>query len=133
MNTETKSSATLTPKKLNKKKDRISKSYKSGLTFPVGRVHRLIITKGAQRRIGAETPIYLAAVLEYLAAEIVELAGNASTNNKTKRITPRHVFLAISNDNELSQLFASDIIAHGGVVPHIHSMLLPKRKAAKEE
>ena len=78
-------------------------------------------------RIGAGAPVYMAAVLEYLAAEILELAGNASRDNKKSRIIPRHIQLAVRNDEELNKLLSDVTIANGGVLPNIHSQLLPKK------
>ena len=82
-------------------------------------------------RIGAGAPVYLAAVLEYMAAEVLELAGNACRDNKKKRVTPRHLVLAIRNDEELNKFLGGVTIAAGGVLPNIHSVLLPK-KSKKE-
>ena len=83
-------------------------------------------------RIGAGAPVYLAAVLEYLAAEVLELSGNAARDNKKSRIVPRHIQLAVRNDEELSKLLAGVTIAEGGVLPNIHAVLLPKKSGKKE-
>ncbi|XP_006034521.1 histone H2A-beta, sperm-like [Alligator sinensis] len=104
-----------------------TKSAKAGLQFPVGRVHRLLRRGHYAERIGAGAPVYLAAVLEYLSAEILELAGNAARENKRSRIGPRHIQLAVRNDEELNSLFAGVTIAEGGVMPNILSQLLPKK------
>ncbi|GAA6027423.1 hypothetical protein JCM8097_007853 [Rhodosporidiobolus ruineniae] len=104
-----------------------SRSAKAGLQFPVGRIHRLLRRGHYAQRIGAGTPVYLAAVLEYLAAEILELAGNAARDNKKSRITPRHLQLAIRNDDELDNLLKNITISQGGVLPNIHANLLPNK------
>ncbi|KAJ3309775.1 Histone H2AX [Boothiomyces sp. JEL0838] len=104
-----------------------SRSSRAGLQFPVGRVHRLLRKGNYAQRVGAGAPVYLAAVLEYLAAEILELAGNAARDNKKSRIIPRHLQLAIRNDEELNKLLGSVTIAQGGVLPNIHSQLLPQK------
>lgn len=102
----------------------LSRSSKAGLAFPVGRVHRLLRKGNYAQRIGAGAPVYLAAVLEYLAAEILELAGNAARDNKKTRIIPRHLQLAIRNDEELNKLLGGVTIAQGGVLPNIHQSKL---------
>ena len=104
-----------------------SRSSRAGLQFPVGRVHRLLRKGNYSERVGAGAPVYLAAVLEYLTAEILELAGNAARDNKKTRIIPRHLQLAIRNDEELNKLLGRVTIAQGGVLPNIQAVLLPKK------
>eukprot|EP01114_Cavostelium_apophysatum_P006611 TRINITY_DN17_c0_g2_i1.p1 TRINITY_DN17_c0_g2~~TRINITY_DN17_c0_g2_i1.p1 ORF type:complete len:165 (-),score=33.71 TRINITY_DN17_c0_g2_i1:188-640(-) len=110
-----------------------TRSYRAGLQFPVGRVHRHLREGRYAERTGAGAPVYLAAVLEYLAAEILELAGNASRDNKKQRIVPRHIQLAIRNDEELNKLLHDVTISNGGVIPNIHAHLLPKKTGKGKE
>ena len=104
-----------------------SRSSKAGLQFPVGRIGRFLKAGKYAQRVGAGAPVYLAAVLEYLTAEVLELAGNAARDNKKARIVPRHIQLAVRNDEELNKLLGEVTIASGGVLPNIHAVLLPKK------
>jgi histone H2A len=110
----------------------VTRSARAGLQFPVGRLSRYLRKGQYAARVGAGAPVYLAAVLECLAAEILELAGNAARDLKRTRIIPRHLQLAVRNDEELNKLLSGITIAQGGVLPNIHGVLLPKKKPGKE-
>ncbi|XP_067837114.1 histone H2A-like [Heptranchias perlo] len=103
-----------------------SRSSRAELQFPVSRFHRLLRKGNSAERVGAGAPVYLTAVLEYLTAEILELADNAA-HNKMTRIIPRHLQLAIRNDEELNKLLGRVTIAQCGVLPNIQAVLLPKK------
>ena len=102
-------------------------SSRAGLQFPVGRIHRMLRKWNYAERGGARAPVYLAAVMEYLAAEVLELAGNAARDNKKSLIIPRHLQLAVRNDEELNKLLSGVTISQGGVLPNIQAVLLPKK------
>ncbi|XP_029053955.1 histone H2A-like [Osmia bicornis bicornis] len=108
-----------------------SRSSRAGLQFPVARMLRLLRKGNYAERVGSGAPVYLAAVIEYLSAEVLELAGNAARDNKKSRIIPRHFQLAIRNDEELNKLLSGVTIAQGGVLPNIQAVLLPKKTDKK--
>ena len=113
-----------------------SRSAKAGLTFPVGRIGSMLKKGRFAKRIGGGAPVYMAAVLEYLCAELLELSGNACRDNKKNRIVPRHIQLAVKNDEELNKYLGRATIAAGGVMPNVHSVLLKKKNdkgAASQE
>lgn len=106
-------------------------SAKAGLQLPVGHISRYLHQGKYATCMGAGAPVYLAAVLEYLFAEIVELTGNAARDNKKTRIVPCHITLAVENDEQLNKLLGSVTIASGGILPNIHAVLLPKKMGGK--
>ena len=110
-----------------------SSSSKAGLQFPVARIGRYLKKGKYATRVGAGAPVYLASVLEYLTAEILELAGNACRDNKKSRIVPRHIQLAVRNDEELNKLLGGVTISQGGVLPNFPNLcgVLPKKSKKK--
>ena len=86
----------------------------------------------AARRVSIQGGAYLAGVLEYLAAEILEGAGNLCTEAKMKVVMPRHINIALRLDDELTKLMHSVTVSQGTKIPHVEEALLPKRRAKKE-
>lgn len=103
-------------------------SKRARIVFPIPRITRRLRRVSGRLRVSPGAGVYLAAVLEYLTAEIVELAGNSARDNRRKRIIPRDLELGIGNDEELNKLILSrgGVIPYGGVIPHIASVLLPR-------
>ncbi|KAJ3602359.1 hypothetical protein NHX12_030118 [Muraenolepis orangiensis] len=116
-----------------KPKGSLSKSSRAGLSFPVGRVQRLLKKACSGQRVGTGAAVYMAAILEYLCAEVLELSGNACRDNKRTRVAPRHLLLAVRNDEELNKLLAGVTFSEGGVLPHIQASLLPKSSRSKDD
>lgn len=125
---------TFRKKKVEKKKTRsVGRNARAGLQFPISRIHRSLRQSKYAKRIGVNSSVYLAAVLQYLTTELLELAGDMAHSKKRSRITPQHIQLAIRNDDELCKLLSDVVIAEGGVVPNINPALLPKQATIKKE
>ena len=114
-------------KSTTKKGKRGNNSSKAGLTFPVGRCARMFRQGRYAQQVGIGAGAFAAAVLEYLACEILELAGNAAEEAKKKTIAPRHLQLALRNDEELAKIMAATTIATGGVIPNVQAFLFAKQ------
>ena len=99
----------------------MSRSQKTGLQFPVCRLSRYLKKGEYSKRVGSAASVYMAAVSEYLTAEVLELelAGIAAKDNKKMRTSPRHIQLAVRNDDEFNQFYGNAVIAAGGVLPNI--------------
>ena len=113
-------------------KTKKSGSVKAGLQFPVGRIGSLLKKGRYAKRVGGAAPVYMAAVLEYLVAEILELAGNAARDHKKQRILPRFIQLAVRNDEELGRFLGRVTIPSGGVLPHVNQALVSDKKNSQE-
>lgn len=107
-------------------------SSRAGLQFPVGRTHRLLKEGAYTNRVSKGSAVALSAILEYLSAEMLELAGKCARDNQMKRINPRCVMLAVQNDEELHALYGNACIPNSGWAANIHSSLLPKKKKEKK-
>lgn len=118
------------------KSKRQLKSNKANLIFPVSRVLRKMRRGLYADRISSESAVTLACVLEYMVAELIELAGDNCFGEGGKKITnnikPRHICLGVKGDHELSEAIGkSVIIPMGGVIPFIHEDLEKQSKRSK--
>ncbi|KAI8885022.1 histone-fold-containing protein [Backusella circina FSU 941] len=98
---------------------RTSRSAKGGLLFSVGRIDHHYCKNGYSKRMHYLVPVYLAAVLEYLVSEVLELAVDAARASKKKTIHARPLQLAIRNDIGFNNVFRDTTIADGDTLPKI--------------
>lgn len=111
-----------------------SRQNKAGIIFPPSIMEKFLRNFGNSKLMVTSTaPIFFAAAIEYITAEILDLASISSKDFKRVRITIRDLELAIRNDEELDSLFTKLNISFlgGGVLPFIHNSLLKKNKKKK--
>lgn len=108
----------------------------AGLVFPVDRISKKIRARFPSTRFTKETAVFTAAVLEYMTAELLELAGNVAKDNKRSTIKPRHIMLAASYDEEIDKVIGKDTIFYGkaGCVPSgVQKVLLKSHTSTKND
>jgi|EP00455_Lapot_gusevi_P002697 histone H2A len=136
-----------TPKQASKKRGAAKKSgsqsKKAGLLFPVGRIGSQLRRGQYARRVGGSAAVYLAAVLEYLTAELLELTVKAAAapagakgakkgKKAATRLNPRTLTLAVRHDEDLGALLQNVTLSRGGVLPAVNKALAKQQKAAKK-
>ncbi|TKR94721.1 hypothetical protein L596_008976 [Steinernema carpocapsae] len=109
--------ATKTKKEPTPPRPHVAAQTRAELLFPVGRIARYLRKGRYAQRLGKNSAVFLAAVMEYIVAEVIELAGNQATSQKRRRLNPRHIMLAIRSDEELNRLFSEVTFASSGVLP----------------
>lgn len=116
-----------------------TRSKKAGLKWSVSRTEKKLRENCFTRRLSSTAPVVMAAVMEYLVAEILDISCQVASSMKKKRITPRHLLLAAANDDEFRfvtvsqtpphqyfrELLQDVILPSSGVLPKIIDVLLP--------
>ena len=95
----------------------MSKAKRAHIEFSVSKMAKRLRNYSHARRLSSCAPVFLTAVLEYLTAEIIELAGNIAHDRRKRRISPQMINMAIRGDKELDKLLSDVTIAKGGVWP----------------
>lgn len=93
-----------------KNKEKGPVNARAGVIFPVARLVRQALEFLPNSRISKKSCIYLAAVLEYICADLLERAGKTAQDNKKLRITINHLRNAVNTDKEFSYLFHNTLL-----------------------
>jgi histone H2A len=100
---------------------------KAGLKFSAGAIGGRLKRGRFAKRVSKAGAVYLAAAIEYCTSELLELATKVASKGKKSTLKPRHIALAVRNDDELNKLLATVTIASGGVVPNVHPAIAKKK------
>lgn len=125
-------------KMTNRPKMRQTQGQRAGISFPVARIRRYMKQGNfGLKRISAGSAVCMSAILEYMVAEVLEIALTETKRQNKKVLTPRFINMAIREDTELNDLLNKVTVPGGGVVPYIHPNLVkplpPKRRSNKKK
>ena len=114
-------------------KKKRSKSERAGILFPVSKIGRSLKKDGRVKRVGAASSVCLATVLEYVTAELLDLATRKCKKGGRKRVAPQDIVSAIRSDPELHRLLSGHVLAAGETVKKVASQLALTTSAAPVE
>merc|ERR1711920_17822 len=100
---------------------------KAGLKFSPGAIGGNLKRGRFAKRVSKAAAVYLASAIEYCTSELLELATKVAAKAKKTTLKPRHIALAVRNDDELNKLLATVTIASGGVLPNVHPAIAAKK------
>ncbi|XP_066242624.1 histone H2A-Bbd type 1-like [Saccopteryx leptura] len=80
------------------KKHATSRTARAELQFPVSRMDRHLRDGHYAQRLSSLTPVFLAGVLEYLVAYLLELASKEADNRHRGRITSKDMKRMVENN-----------------------------------
>lgn len=105
--------------KKNKRKSSKKKQQRKKLLFPARGAKQFLRRGENKYRIGHNTSVALAAIIQYLTMEVLHLSGKIAEKLEKTKIEPRHILLAIRMDDELNELLSHVTVARGGILPDI--------------
>ena len=118
-----------------------NKAARSGLFFPPHISEKFLRLQGSSSQneasklsVAQRAPVYMAAIIENLASQILELGGSQALDSKRQTINVRHLLLATRNNEEIVNLLDSLNVnwLGGGVVPYIHPSLVPSKEKQRK-
>jgi histone H2A len=91
----------------------MSRSTMAGLLLPITRIEKIMMELVTVNRKSNTAAVYLAAVCEYLLVEVMISAKNIATDKHKVRITPRHIMLAVNDNDDLKKIYGNTVFAGG--------------------
>uniref|UniRef100_A0A2K6GIM0 Histone H2A n=1 Tax=Propithecus coquereli TaxID=379532 RepID=A0A2K6GIM0_PROCO len=86
-----------------------SRIARAELAFSVSHMERLLREGHYAQRLSSSALVFLAAIVQYLTAKVLELARNEAQNSGRRCITPEQVDIAVHNNALLSSFFDTTI------------------------
>ena len=117
--------------KKDSSKPGVKKEKRAGISFPVTRIKRYMTKMRANKTVRDTAAVFLSAVLEYLCAEVTDLAGNMALDDNKKTFNQKHLFKALESDHQLTKVF-NGLIHEGGVKQTVNDFRFKSQKQIQD-